>query len=128
MKIKEIREKAGLSQTAFGEELGVTSQAVAKWEGGANVPVSIQKLIRYVFWDYLPSNERFEIKPVDAAQQVNLDHMEEVMTLKEENKKLLQRINELKEDKAELRSDKEMLQQYIKTLSGRDKDNRSKTA
>ena len=31
-RIQEIRTKAGLSQEAFGERIGVTRQTVSKWE------------------------------------------------------------------------------------------------
>lgn len=33
-----LRRKAGLSQTELSEKLGVTSQAVSKWECGNAVP------------------------------------------------------------------------------------------
>ena len=37
-RIKEIRKNAGLSQTKFGERLGVTLSAVQKWEMGLIAP------------------------------------------------------------------------------------------
>ena len=37
-RIKQIRKNAELSQTKFGERLGVTLSAVQKWEMGLNVP------------------------------------------------------------------------------------------
>lgn len=37
-RIKQIRKKEGLSQTKFGERLGVTLSAVQKWEMGHNQP------------------------------------------------------------------------------------------
>lgn len=36
--IKDIRQKAGLSQQKFAEKYGVTFQAVSKWENGKNIP------------------------------------------------------------------------------------------
>lgn len=39
-RIKTIRKTAGLSQTKFGESLGITLSAVQKWEMGLNVPDS----------------------------------------------------------------------------------------
>ena len=37
-RIAAFRRKAGLSQTELAEKLGVTSQAVSKWECGNAVP------------------------------------------------------------------------------------------
>lgn len=37
-KIKEFREKNNLSQCRFGELLGVSPQAVCKWENGVCCP------------------------------------------------------------------------------------------
>ena len=39
-RIRQIRKEAGLSQTKFGERLGVTLSAVQKWEMGLNLPDS----------------------------------------------------------------------------------------
>lgn len=36
--ISELREKAGLTQSALAEKLGVDRSAVAKWESGAASP------------------------------------------------------------------------------------------
>lgn len=37
-KLYELRKKSGLSQEAFAEKLGVSRQAVSKWECGASLP------------------------------------------------------------------------------------------
>ena len=37
-RIREIRKAAGLSQTKFGERLGISLSAVQKWELGLNQP------------------------------------------------------------------------------------------
>ena len=39
-KIYELRKKAGLSQEQLAEQLGVSRQAVSKWESGKAVPES----------------------------------------------------------------------------------------
>ena len=43
-RIMNLRQKAGMSQEAFGEKLGVSRQAVSKWETGQTVP-DIEKVI-----------------------------------------------------------------------------------
>lgn len=48
--IKELRLKANLSQQQFANKLGVTSQAVSKWETGKNIPdIAIIKKISEEF-------------------------------------------------------------------------------
>ena len=37
-KIQKLRREAGLSQESFAEQLGVSRQAVSKWESGAADP------------------------------------------------------------------------------------------
>ena len=44
--IKNLRNKNNLTQKKLAEELGVTYQAVSKWENGKNIPdIEILKLI-----------------------------------------------------------------------------------
>ncbi len=38
IRIATLRKKAGLSQQALADKLGVSAQAVSKWEGGKNLP------------------------------------------------------------------------------------------
>ena len=40
MKIKQLRERAKLTQTEFAEKLGVTQACVAMWETGKAIPKS----------------------------------------------------------------------------------------
>lgn len=48
--IKNIRKKNGLTQKQFADKLGVTYQAVSKWENGLNLPeISILKQISKEF-------------------------------------------------------------------------------
>lgn len=48
--IKEIRKKNNLTQKEFADKLGVTFQAVSKWENGKNIPdIAILKDISNIF-------------------------------------------------------------------------------
>lgn len=38
MKIKEMRDRAGITQAALAEELGTTQACIASWETSASVP------------------------------------------------------------------------------------------
>ena len=46
MKIKELREAAGMSQRELGERIGISGPAVAMWESGENRPTltNLEKL------------------------------------------------------------------------------------
>lgn len=44
-KLKEARAKKGISQAALGRRLGVSQQAVAKWEKGASEP-DIEQIVQ----------------------------------------------------------------------------------
>ncbi len=48
--IKKLRKKNNLTQQQFAEKLGVTYQAVSKWENGKNIPdIAILKQISEIF-------------------------------------------------------------------------------
>ena len=38
LRIQALRKKQGLSQEALGEALGVSRQAISKWEGDQTIP------------------------------------------------------------------------------------------
>ncbi len=65
--IKKIREENHLTQKEFADQLGVTFQAVSKWENGKNVPdISILKQISdefHVNIDEILEGERREETP-----------------------------------------------------------------
>ena len=37
-RVKELRKKTGLSQTAFGEKYGIPMRTIQNWENGVNDP------------------------------------------------------------------------------------------
>lgn len=68
-KLKSIRKQAGMSQEQLAEKLGVSRQAVTKWETDAGIPdieniMAISALFD-ISIDELLSNERGAKKPVD---------------------------------------------------------------
>ena len=68
-KLKELRKQSGISQEKLAEKLGVSRQAVTKWERDLGVPdieniIAISKLFD-VSMDELFSNERSEKKERD---------------------------------------------------------------
>lgn len=68
-KLKSIRKQAGMSQEQLAEKLGVSRQAVTKWETNAGIPdIENIRAISVLFdisIDELLSNEREAKKPVD---------------------------------------------------------------
>ena len=46
MRIKQLREAAGMSQRELGERIGISGPAVAMWESGKNRPslTNLEKL------------------------------------------------------------------------------------
>ncbi|VEI13066.1 helix-turn-helix domain-containing protein [Trueperella bialowiezensis] len=69
-RIKELRTKAGLSQTELAEKLSVSRQAVSKWESGRGTPdiVNIQAMAALfdVSVDYLLGN--IEVSPTPKVR------------------------------------------------------------
>ena len=68
-KLKAIRRQAGMSQEQFGEKLGVSRQAVTKWETDAGIPdigniMAISALFD-ISIDELLSDEKKAKKPTD---------------------------------------------------------------
>ena len=69
-KILRLRKKSGLSQEALAEKIGVSRQAVSKWETGEAVP-ELSKLLLLarafaVTTDYLLSEEETEPEQTEA--------------------------------------------------------------
>ena len=66
-KIREYRQKQGLTQDALAAELHVSSQAVSKWETGQTMPdinllVPISKVLRIGLNDLLGTDRRAELE------------------------------------------------------------------
>ena len=61
-KLKSIRKQAGMSQEQLAEKLGVSRQAVTKWETDAGIP-DIENVIA-IFTFII--NWAFELHPISA--------------------------------------------------------------
>lgn len=83
-KILYCRKKAGLSQEVLAEQLGVSRQAVSKWETGEAVP-EIGKLLLLsrafgVSTDWLLSEEEPKEAPPEPRQDIPYDRAQERRT------------------------------------------------
>lgn len=79
-KITELRKRSGLSQEEFGEKIGVSRQAVSKWEMAQTVP-DVTKVVAMA--------EFFEV-PVDFLLKDEYD----ISSLSEKTSKLVQTGND----------------------------------
>lgn len=75
-KIMRLRQKQGLSQEAFGESLGVSRQAVSKWETGQAMPdinkiTAMSELFGVSTDSLLKSGESMEENTSCSTQQSN---------------------------------------------------------
>lgn len=96
-KIVELRKKSGWSQEEFAEQLGVSRQAVSKWEGAQSVPdldriLSMSRLFG-VSTDYLLKDELEgenptpEEVPMGNLRRVSMEEAGEYLCLVRENAK-----------------------------------------
>lgn len=84
-KILYLRKRAGLSQEALAEKLGVSRQAVSKWETGDATP-ELSKLVQLarefnVTTDWLLSEEKIyeEVKKESAAGETGFGFIKRVV-------------------------------------------------
>jgi len=83
-KIYTLRRKSGLSQEQLAEKIGVSRQAISKWEGGLSTPelekiralsdffhVSIDELTREQGTDNVSSDAEEKISIVDSQEKKN---------------------------------------------------------
>ena len=81
-KLMKLRKEHGLSQEQFGEEIGVSRQAVSKWENGETKP-DIDK-IKTISEKY---NLTYEYLLNDLVEENNNKPKEEQMNVEEPTKK-----------------------------------------
>lgn len=102
-RIKKLREENNISQIDLAEYLGISQQALSKWENGKNEPDndSLIKIAKYfnVSTDYLLGNSesRSNIQPYENELEKVL--FSKAKELSEEDKKaVLGVINAIKKD------------------------------
>ena len=74
-KVAILRKQKGWSQEELAEKLGISRQAVSKWEGGSSIP-DIDKIVGMsrlfgVSTDYLLKEESFEAEPAFAPESAS---------------------------------------------------------
>lgn len=94
-KIIAMRKKSGWTQEELADQLGVSRQAVSKWEGAQSIP-DIEKIIQMsslfgVTTDYLLKDELEEQEPVStcdhspAMRRVSLEEADRYIRLRKED-------------------------------------------
>ena len=137
MNIKALRTKTGLTQKAFGERLGLTSQSITKLEAGGNITDTLKKLIRYEFAEYLPENERLTATVGNGNATAENETINQLQRENEELKKRLSTagdqeayIEVLKDNIALLKQQIELYKDQVELYKKRpaEENDRSKTA
>lgn len=96
-RIKALRNEKGISQTVLANQIGLTQQAVAKWEKGVSEPDSemLQKLASFfdVSVDYLlgRTDERISNNKYDLPDDVQV-LMRSVTKLTDKQKEIVKRL------------------------------------
>jgi len=90
-KIAVLRKKSGLSQAALAEKLGVSAQAVSKWESGRNIPdIDIFKELAWILDVTLDSIVNDELEFPRREEKTMLPASVTALALSGEHKKLLE--------------------------------------
>ena len=87
--IKELRKKNNLTQQNLADQLGVTYQAVSKWENGKNIPdiailKEISKLYREVLYDeYTKTKDHNIIQGIETLKRSYLNFIDDIINDKD---------------------------------------------
>ena len=129
MNIKSLRVKTGLTQKAFADRLGLTSQSVTKFEAGSKITDTVKKLIRYEFAEFLPEEERLVSGPGENNGGATVDTTA-IEALKKENEALKEKLKNAQRVAELLERNTELLEDQVKIYKDRLNiiDNKSKTA
>ncbi|WP_162984962.1 helix-turn-helix domain-containing protein [Mesonia aquimarina] len=93
---KEIRHKAKLKQTEFGEKLGVGVGTIQKIEGGEREPSNtIKKLFPYVFGEYLGEEAALNYNLPEFSKETDTELENKLQEALKENEQLKLQIETL---------------------------------
>ena len=79
--LRFIRKELGLSQNGLGKLLGVSEQAIAKWEKTGRVPKTADRFVRLLYLESINENVKIQvfidrINETDREQYSNLEIIE----------------------------------------------------
>lgn len=95
-KLIELRKKNGFSQESFAEKMGVSRQAVSKWESAQSVP-DLDKILKMselfsVTTDYLLKDSIENVETIDSEdtilRKVTLEDANKFIKIRKENVKI----------------------------------------
>ncbi len=75
--VRFLRKEMELSQRGLGELLGVTDQAVAKWEKHGNVPKTADRMIRLIYLEHIGGNVPI-ITTIERINHTDRQHYERI--------------------------------------------------
>lgn len=77
--LRFLRKEMNLSQAGLGALLGVTDQAVAKWEKSSKVPKTADRMIRLIYLEHIGGNVRIRSTIEAIAHTDQAEHDEIVV-------------------------------------------------
>ena len=87
LKIKDLREKLGVSQEKLAEMLGVHPRTIQNWEAGGNIPNSKHAILRKLLADNSINQNSFDALDLKAeVTRLNreLDSLRQTIAAKDE--------------------------------------------
>ncbi|MCI9338895.1 MAG: methyltransferase domain-containing protein [Lachnospiraceae bacterium] len=94
IRIAVLRKKAGLSQQALADKLGVSAQAVSKWEGGKNLPdIDMFRELAWLFHMTIDSIVEGDLLFAQKSVQKELPASIEALLPDAERRRLLQSLS-----------------------------------